>query len=158
MGHSGMIPVSGYLLSPFGTGAMPAFMLGGILTTQLFLYSGRRREFEVAIDFVGNCICNPFVRNIYEQVLADIKIVTPALILICSAITIFLFIFVLVCRSQGKGFVVRPHKTRVETIPYYATASLLRFCALVALHLPPSAPAGVIGIVISHYYCGRFGW
>ncbi|HYC83822.1 MAG TPA: DUF5009 domain-containing protein [Chryseosolibacter sp.] len=144
-------PVIKILLQPFGSGAMPAFVCGGVLVTMIFLHfrnQGRVGKGSAALITMAFVL---LVLGFYLREFWGISKIraTPSWVWICSSITIAMFVvlhFIVDMFGKGHWFnFIRPGGTNTlicYIIPYfaYAVVSVLPF------ELPALMLTGIAGL------------
>lgn len=158
--HAGWIPADSVwrkITVPFGDGAMPAFTMGGALTTLILLYFRRRKETgKMLIVFLGLAIIL-FLAGIYTREFWGISKIraTPAWVLICSAITITVFIPVYWLADQNRKAnwfkLIQPAGTNTllcYLLPYFAYA----LGTMLHLYLPQALLTGSVGLLKSFVF------
>ncbi|GEP97944.1 heparan-alpha-glucosaminide N-acetyltransferase domain-containing protein [Chitinophaga cymbidii] len=142
------------MLGPVEYGAMPALVLGGVVVSQIFRhYSAQGRWKPVMGVLMGLCVilltAGLLTRPVFE--ISKIR-ATPSWVLICSAITIALFVFT--CwlgdmRRKAHWFkVIRPAGTDTllcYLIPYFAYGIM----SMTGFHFPHAILGGGMGIIKS---------
>jgi len=148
------LPFLRTILSPLGGGAMPALVTGGIITTLIFLHHRKTNDngkltivllaFAAALLLVGF-----YLRGFWG--ISKIR-ATPAWVLICSAITIVMFLliyWVADIKAKANWFsIIKPAGTNTllcYLMPYFAYAVVV----LLHLSLPAALLNGVIGLIKS---------
>ena len=84
------------IIAPFGEGSMPAFTMGGAIVTLLLLHFRKRNEtYKMTITFLVIAVIL-FAAGVYLRSFWGISKIraTPAWVLICSAITIVVFVLI----------------------------------------------------------------
>ncbi len=155
--HAGRLPDNPLLrniIGPLGDGAMPAFTMGGTVMTLLLLhFRQEKKEGQMLVVFLAIAVAL-LLAGFYTRSFWGISKIraTPAWVLICSAITIavFLPIYWLVDRwGKGDWFkVIRPAGTNTllcYLLPYFAYG----LAGVFALALPAILLTGIIGLVKS---------
>jgi len=142
------------ILSPVGGGSMPAFVSGGVLTTMIFLNlkkQNKNQSIFIVLSVIGIGL---LVTGFYTRTFWGISKIraTPAWVLICSAITIFVFLiiyWVAELKSKAKWFdVIKPAGTNTllcYLLPYFTYALVFS----IGLSLPGWLLTGVIGLTKS---------
>lgn len=158
--HAGWIAPHSRLrfwIAPFGEGAMPAFTMGGaVITTILIHYREKRKEkllfLVLAIIALGLFLAGFYTRSFWG--ISKIR-ATPAWVLICSAITISVFILIYWLadiRGRVKWFdIIKPAGTNTllcYLLPYFAYALM----GLAHLHLPAALLIGGVGLLKSFLF------
>jgi heparan-alpha-glucosaminide N-acetyltransferase len=155
--HAGWLPADGLLrtlISPLGDGSMPAFVTGGVLTTMIFLYFRRSNENKKIFILLFLLALLLLITGFYTRTFWGISKIraTPAWVLICSGITIIVFIIVYWLsdlKSKSNWFnIIKPAGTNTllcYLLPYYAYAVVV----LLQLSLPEMLLTGYIGLVKS---------
>jgi len=145
------------ILSPFGGGSMPAFVTGGALTTMIFLHyrnKGENGKMAVVLFIFATLLiaCGFYLRQFWG--ISKIR-ATPAWVLICSGITIILFLiiyWIADINRKAKWFdIIKPAGTNTLTcymLPYFAYAVVV----LLHLSLPASLLDGGIGLIKSFLF------
>ena len=159
--HSGWftgIPFLQTIFAPFGDGAMPAFVSGGILTTMIFLNYRSQGEngklFITLFAFAALLIAGGFYMRQYWGGISKIR-ATPSWVFICSGITIIMFLiiyWIADLKGKAKWFnIIKPAGTNTLTcymLPYYAYAIVV----LLGLSLPSSLLEGGVGLIKSFLF------
>ena len=158
--HAGWIPAHSIwakVISPFGEGSMPAFTMGGAVTTLLLLRFRQRNETgKMMIVFSGLAIIL-FLAGVYTRGFWGISKIraTPAWVLICSAITIAVFVPVYWLTDQkGKAGwfrIILPAGTNTllcYLLPYFAYG----LPVMLHLYLPAVLLTGGIGLLKSFLF------
>ena len=158
--HAGWIPgdsLFSKIIAPFGGGSMPAFTMGGVITTLLFLRFRKRNETgKMMITFFAIAIIL-FLAGVYLRTFWGISKIraTPAWVLICSAITIVAFIIIYwLVDKKGKAnwfTIILPAGTNTllcYLLPYYAYDVPMMF----HLYLPVVVLTGIIGLFKSFIF------
>jgi predicted acyltransferase len=155
--HAAWLPADGWLrtiISPLGDGSMPAFVMGGILTTLIFLHFRNRHEYKKLFGFLFLFALLLLAAGFYTRTFWGISKIraTPAWVLICSGITIIIFLIVywlVDLKSKSNWFtIIKPAGTNTLVcylLPYYAYAIVV----LSGLSLPAVLLTGAIGLVKS---------
>jgi heparan-alpha-glucosaminide N-acetyltransferase len=158
--HAGWIPhhsIIAKIISPFGGGSMPAFTMGGVLITLLLLDFRQRNETaKMMITFFGIAVvlflCGLYLRTFWG--ISKIR-ATPAWVLICSAITIVVFMLIYwLTDKKGKANwfnIILPAGTNTllcYLLPYYAYDIPMMF----HLYLPAFVLTGIIGLFKSFIF------
>lgn len=158
--HAGWIPAHSILskvLAPFGEGSMPAFSMGGTLTTLLLLRFRQRNETgKMMVIFLILAVIL-FLAGFYLRGFWGISKIraTPAWVLICSAITIAVFIPVYwLTDRKGKANwfrVILPAGNNTllcYLLPYFAYG----LPVMLHLYLPAVLLTGSIGLLKSFLF------
>lgn len=159
--HSGWfseIPFFRTIFAPFGNGAMPAFVSGGILTTMIFLnYRSQGlngKMFITLFIFAALLIAGGFYLRQFWGGISKIR-ATPSWIFICSGITIFMFLvvyWIADLKGKAKWFnIIKPAGTNTLTcymLPYYAYAIVV----LLGISLPAALLNGGVGLIKSFLF------
>lgn len=158
--HAGWIPAHSIwskAIAPFGSGSMPAFTMGGVVTTLLLLRFRQRHETgKMMVVFLGLAIIL-FVAGMYARGFWGISKIraTPAWVLICSAITIAVFIPVYWLTDQkGKANWFRlilpagNNTLLCYLLPYFAYGLPM----ILHLYLPAALLTGGIGLLKSFLF------
>lgn len=142
------------MLGPVEYGAMPALVLGGVVVSQIFRRYSAQGRWEVVMGILmGLCVvlltAGLLTRPVFE--ISKIR-ATPSWVLICSAITIALFVFTCwLGDMQRKAHwfkVIRPAGTDTllcYLIPYFAYGIM----SMTGFHFPHAILGGGIGIIKS---------
>jgi len=148
------VPFLKMILSPLGGGSMPALVSGGVLTTVIFLkFQGKGQNTQL-IGILFICSIFLLAAGFYLRSFWGISKIraTPAWVLICSAITIIMFIIVYWIADLRSGAslfsVIKPAGNNTllcYLLPYFAYAIV----ALSHLHLPDMVLTGGIGLLKS---------
>ncbi|MGC4035046.1 MAG: DUF5009 domain-containing protein [Chitinophagaceae bacterium] len=151
------IPFLKTILSPLGGGAMPAFVTGGTLTTMIFLhYRNKNEDSRMAITLFIFALILIAAGFYLRQFWGISKIrATPAWVLICSGITILMFLiiyFIADVNKKVKWFdIIKPAGTNTLVcymIPYFAYA----VAVLSHVKLPAALLDGGIGLIKSFLF------
>lgn len=159
--HSGWFSETPFLraiLAPFGDGAMPAFVSGGILTTMVFLNCRSRGDngkiFISLSLFAVFLIAGGFYLRQYWGGISKIR-ATPSWVFICSGITIAMFLiiyWIADMKEKAKWFtIIKPAGTNTLTcymLPYFAYAVVV----LLDLNLPAALLDGAVGLIKSFLF------
>jgi heparan-alpha-glucosaminide N-acetyltransferase len=158
--HAGwIVPQSIFakIISPFGGGSMPAFTMGGVLITLLLLHFRQHNETtKMMIIFFGIAIilflCGLYLRTFWG--ISKIR-ATPAWVLICSAITIVVFILIYWLTDEKRKAnwfnLILPAGTTTllcYLLPYYAYDVPMMF----HWYLPAFVLSGIIGLLKSFIF------
>ena len=155
--HAGMIPqhrLVHTLIGPIGEGAMPAFTMGGALITTIVLYFRNRQRSGMLLLLLLSIAILLFAAGVYTRIFWGISKIraTPAWVLICSAITIAVFIpiyWLSDIKGNSKWFwFIKPAGTNTllcYLLPYFAYGVVV----LLGLSLPESLLSGGAGLVKS---------
>ena len=155
--HAGWLPNDGVIrtiLSPLGDGSMPAFVTGGVLTTMIFLHFRNNNKYKELFTFLFLLALLLLAAGFYTRTLWGISKIraTPAWVLICSGITIivFLIIYWLSDLKQKSGWftIIKPAGTNTllcYLLPYYVYAMVV----LLQITLPEELLTGFTGLVKS---------
>lgn len=158
--HAGLIPHHPFLqmiLSPIGEGAMPAFVMGGVLTTLVVLHFRSNNQQRKMFVFLVIAAIVLFLAGVYLRQHWGISKIraTPAWVLICSAITIAVFIplyWLADIKGKGSWFtIIKPAGTNTllcYLLPYlaYVLMNATKF------HLPASLTTGGVGLIKSFIF------
>ncbi|MEX6686765.1 DUF5009 domain-containing protein [Danxiaibacter flavus] len=145
------------IVGPLGEGGLAALVLGGVITGQIFRYfmSGQQWQ-KMLLTYLVLAILL-LVAGFGVRPLDGISKIraTPSWVLICSSITLFLFIVVfLVADVWGKASLFNPIKPAgTDTLlcylmPYYAYAIVVLF----NLGLPGPLLVGAVGLLKSFFF------
>lgn len=158
--HAGWIPAHSIwakAIAPFGNGSMPAFTMGGALTTLLLLRFRQHNETgKMIVVFLGLAIIL-FLTGVYARGFWGISKIraTPAWVLICSAITIALLVPVYRLTDQkGKSNWFRlilpagNNTLLCYLLPYFAYGLPM----MLHLYLPAVLLTGSIGLLKSFLF------
>jgi predicted acyltransferase len=155
--HAGWLPNDGLIrtiLSPLGDGSMPAFVTGGVLTTMLFLHFRNRNENKRLFTFLFLLALLLLAAGFFARTFWGISKIraTPAWVLICSGITIIVFMIIYwlsdLKAKSGWFTIIKPAGTNTllcYLLPYYAYAIVV----LLQLSLPGIMLTGTIGLIKS---------
>jgi heparan-alpha-glucosaminide N-acetyltransferase len=158
--HAGWIPAHSIwrtLIAPFGEGAMPAFTMGGAVTTLILLHFRKRKETGKMMVVFSILAIILFLAGIYTRQFWGISKIraTPAWVLICSAITIAVFIPVYWLADQKRKAnwfkLIQPAGTNTllcYLLPYFAYALV----TLLHLYLPNVLLTAGIGLLKSFLF------
>ncbi|MEO8765662.1 MAG: DUF5009 domain-containing protein [Ginsengibacter sp.] len=158
--HAGLIPahsLGSKMIAPFGDGAMPAFTMGGTLTTLLLLHFRKRNETGKMIAVFLTLALVLFLAGVYARGFWGISKIraTPAWVLICSAITITVFLPVYwLTDKKGKTNwfrIILPAGNNTllcYLLPYFAYAIFV----MLHLYLPGVLLTGNIGLLKSFLF------
>ncbi|MET0298131.1 MAG: DUF5009 domain-containing protein, partial [Flavitalea sp.] len=140
------------ILSPFGEGAMPAFVAGGAIGSIIFMKfrENTRRVIGILLALSGLfCAAGFGLRPLHG--ISKIQ-ATPSWVLICTAITyaVFAIIYWLVdVKGKAAWFdIIKPAGTNTLTVyllPYFVYAILNAF----SLHYPEVISIGAVGLLRS---------
>jgi predicted acyltransferase len=145
-------PLVRKILAPIGGGAMTAFVTGGILTTMIFQrYRDQKKNAAMAMVlllFAAILIASGFY---FRQFWGISKIrATPAWVLICSGITIVMFMLVYWIADINKKAswfnIIKPGGTNTLVcylLPYFAYGLV----SILHLYLPASLLDGGVGLL-----------
>lgn len=145
------LPLVKTILAPIGGGAMTAFVTGGVLTTMIFLHyrdNGKNGVMAfVLLAFAAILVASGFY---FRQFWGISKIrATPAWVLICSGITITMFMLVYWIADINKKAnwfnSIQPGGTNTLVcylLPYFAYALV----SLLHLYLPAALLNGGVGL------------
>ena len=152
------LPFVKTILSPIGGGAMTAFVTGGALTTMIFLgYRNKEENGKMFLTLFVSAVLLIGVGFYLRQFWGGISKIraTPSWVLICSGITIIMFLFIYWIadlNSKAKWFaIIKPAGTNTLTcymLPYYAYAVVV----LLHLILPAALLNGGIGLIKSFLF------
>ena len=155
--HAGWLPDEGLLrtiVSPLGNGSMPGFVTGGVLTTMIFLHFRSSNENKKMFVFLFLLALFLLLAGFYTRTFWGISKIraTPAWVLICSSITIIVFMIIYWIsdlKSKSNWFaIIKPAGTNTLVcylLPYYAYAIVV----LSHLFLPEILLTGFIGLIKS---------
>ena len=155
--HAGWLPdnnVINTLASPIGYGSMPAFTMGGILISMIFISFGSEKGHSKMMILLLAISIVLFVLGFYTRTYWGISKIraTPAWVLICSAITIIAFImlhWMVDMKNKIHWFdFIKPAGNNTllcYLLPYFAYA----FVVLLGLSLPLFLLTGMIGLIKS---------
>jgi predicted acyltransferase len=133
---------------------MPAFVTGGVLTTMIFLHSRNSNENKKIFSLLFLLALLMLVAGFYTRTFWGISKIraTPAWVLICSGITIIVFIIVYWLsdlKSKSNWFnIIKPAGTNTllcYLLPYYAYTIVV----LLQFSLPEMLLTGYIGLIKS---------
>lgn len=145
-----------FLISPFGEGAMPAFVCGGVITTMIFI-NVRKQGFKKLFGLLLLMAILLLAAGFYTRLFWGISKIraTPAWVLICSGITIIVFLaiyWITEIRSKSEWFnIIKPAGTNTllcYLMPYYAYAMV----NLLQISLPAILLTGSIGLIKSFIF------
>ncbi len=158
--HAGWIPrhsAWSSIIAPFGEGSMPGFTMGGVIITLLMLRFRQRNEFrKMAFLFIVLAVIL-FIAGFYLRGFWGISKIraTPAWVLICSAITIVVFIpvyWLIDVKGKINWFtIILPAGTNTllcYLLPYFAYGLPI----MLHLFLPAVLLTGVIGLIKSFLF------
>lgn len=151
--HAGWIKMDWVrtLLSPFGDGAMPAFTMGGVVTTLIVVRYRQRDRFVTGALVLLVIAAILFLSGLYLRDYWGISKIraTPAWVLICSAITIGIFVplWWLIDQRRKAGWfnIIRPAGTNTllcYLLPYFAYG----LAGLTGWYLPAVLLTGNVGL------------
>jgi predicted acyltransferase len=150
--HAGLVPTElSTIVSPLGEGAMPALTMGGVVLSSIYLYYRRSNNQQAMFISTVSMASLLLILGIYTRSFWGISKInaTPAWILICSAITIFMFLFVYWIadvRQKSSWFnLINPAGTNTllcYLIPYFAYA----FVTYAGINFPDFMLTGIIGL------------
>ncbi len=155
--HAGWLPTSGFfrqLIAPLGDGAMPAFIMGGTVTTIILLHFKQKNDQKKLMIALLVFSLILFLMGIYARTFWDISKIraTPPWVFICSAITIAFFVFFYwLADIKGKSgwfSFIKPAGNNTllcYLLPYFAYALVV----LLHLHIPETLFTGGIGLIKS---------
>ncbi|MDQ2863336.1 MAG: DUF5009 domain-containing protein, partial [Bacteroidota bacterium] len=130
--HAGLIPSDSLwsgAIAPFGSGSMPAFTMGGVITTLILLHFRQRNDVRKMIVVLLLIATACFISGFYLRTFWGISKIraTPAWVLICSGITIVAFIvlyWLIELKGKANWFkIILPAGTNTllcYLLPYYA--------------------------------------
>jgi heparan-alpha-glucosaminide N-acetyltransferase len=151
------LPFLRTILSPLGGGAMPAFVTGGTLTTMIFLHyrkTGENGKLTIILLAFATAllIAGFYLRGFWG--ISKIR-ATPAWVLICSAITVGMFLliyWIADVKSKANWFaILKPAGTNTllcYLMPYFAYAIVVLF----HLSLPAVLLDGGTGLIKSFVF------
>ena len=148
------LPFLRTILSPLGGGAMPALVTGGIIATLIFLHYRKTNDngklTVVLLTFAAVLLIAGFYLRGFWGI-SKIR-ATPAWVLICSAITIVMFLliyWVADIKAKANWFsIIKPAGTNTllcYLMPYFAYAVVV----LLHLSLPAALLNGGVGLIKS---------
>jgi len=155
--HAGWLPDEDLLrtiISPLGDGSMPGFVTGGVLTTMIFLHFRSINENKKMFGFLFILALFLLLSGFYTRTFWGISKIraTPAWVLICSSITIIIFMIIYWLsdlKSKSNWFaIIKPAGTNTllcYLLPYYAYAIVV----LLHFSLPEILLTGFIGLTKS---------
>ena len=152
------VPLVKKIIAPIGGGAMTAFVTGGALTTLIFQhYRNKGKNGTMAIVLLGVAALLIAVGFYFRQFWGISKIrATPAWVLICSGITIAVFVLVYWIADINKKAnwfnIIKPGGTNTLVcymLPYFAYAIAI---TLLHLRLPAAALDGGPGLLKSFLF------
>ena len=155
--HAHWLPEKGVfrsLISPFGDGAMAALVSGGIVASQLFRHFLQRYNYKQTLLFFLGLAAVLLAAGFAVRSIGGISKInaTPSWVLICSAITITVFmILYYVCDVLKKTSlfnIIKPAGTNTllcYLLPYFAYG----IPTILALYLPAFLLTGTIGLIKS---------
>ncbi|GAA4411852.1 lpg1661 family Dot/Icm T4SS effector [Nibrella viscosa] len=135
-------------------GTLPAFTLGGILTTLIFQHYRKQHDNRLLMLVLGGSVAALLILGFYTRTFWDISKIraTPPWLFVCSAFTILAFMAVYWLadlRSKASWFsLIKPGGTDTllcYLIPYFAYAVVV----LADLSLPAFLLTGVVGLLKS---------
>jgi len=163
--HAHWLPEEGIfrkLISPFGDGSMPAFVMGGTVISLIYLrFKNQKFSTLVAICIVVAIVL--FVLGFATRPVWGISKIraTPSWVWICSAITIVSFIVIFWIsdiKKKAHWFdFVRPAGTNTllcYLIPYFAYALVVAS----GIHYPEAMLSGIIGLLKSLLFALLVVW
>lgn len=142
------------ILGPVEYGAMPALVLGGVVVSQIFRHYSKLGQWKSVIGvLMGLCMILLTTGLLTRPVFEISKIrATPSWVLICSAITIALFVFTYWLgdlRQKARWFnVIKPAGSDTllcYLIPYFIYAIL----SMTGFNFPHNMLGGAVGILKS---------
>lgn len=154
--HAGMIgnDFLKTILSPIGDGAMPALTMGGVVTSMIYLKIREKERQWKLMATLGILSLALIAVGFYTRTFWDISKIraTPPWILICSGITIAVFIFIYwLADSKGKAHwfdFIKPAGTNTLVcylIPHFAYAIVVA----TAVSFPDFMLTGIVGLLKS---------
>jgi len=158
--HARFIPpytLPANIIAPFGNGSMPAFTMGGVITTLTLLHFRQRNaagKMTVVLLLIAAAF---FISGFYARTFWGISKIraTPAWVLICSGITIVIFIILYwLVEVNGKANwfkIILPAGNNTllcYLLPYYAYGLPMIF----HFYLPSFILAGWIGLLKSFLF------
>jgi predicted acyltransferase len=157
--HAGWIDNSLFqkIMAPIGEGAMPAFTMGGVVTTMTVLHFRQRNKTGKILLLLFALAMFLFIAGIYLRNFWGISKIraTPAWVLICSAITILVFIpvyWIVDVKGKSSWFkLIQPAGTNTllcYLLPYFAYGLVV----LTGLYLPTVLLTGGIGLLKSFVF------
>jgi len=148
------IEFTAFLLSPFGEGAMPSFVMGGTLASMTLIFYRNKKKEQASIGIlVASAILLLALGFLSREYWGISKIrATPSWVWICTAITILIFLMLYwIVDKKGKGHIfsfIRAGGTNTlicYLIPYFAYA----FMSLIPWSFPEIMLTGMLGLVKS---------
>lgn len=142
------------IISPIGEGSMTGLVMGGVVTSQIFRYYIKQNNWKKLVAILFVIAAALMIAGFALRPIGGISKIraTPSWILICSAITIFVFIIIYWLadvKHKANWFnFIKPAGTDAllcYLLPYYAYA----FVVLLSLSLPDVLLTGGIGLVKS---------
>ncbi len=158
--HAGWFSSMSFLktiLAPIGGGAMTAFVTGGIVTTMIFEHyrnKGKDGKMIVVLGILAVLLiaCGFYFRQFWG--ISKIR-ATPAWVLICSGITIIMFLIIYCIadlnRKANLFAIIKPGGTNTLVcymLPYFAYAVVV----LLHLKLPAALLDGGVGLIKSFLF------
>lgn len=151
------------IIGPLGEGGLAALVLGGVITGQLFRYFMARQQWQKMLLVYLVLAVLLLIAGFGVRPLDGISKIraTPSWILICSSITLFLFIVIfLIADMWGKASwfnAIKPAGTDTllcYLMPYYAYAIVV----LLNLSLPAPLLVGAVGLLKSFFFSVIMIW
>jgi hypothetical protein len=158
--HAKWIPNSsilGTLFGPLQSGSMPAFSLAGVVTALVFQHYSRRKEIDKMTFVLFGIGLLFLLSGFWLRTFWGISKIraTPAWVLICSAITIFMFLIIYAIvdmGGKGKWFrIIQPAGNNTllcYLLPYFAYALVVAL----KLRLPEALLTDGIGLFKSFLF------
>jgi heparan-alpha-glucosaminide N-acetyltransferase len=155
--HSGMFPqgsIMNILLGPLGGGAMPALVMGGVVTSMIYLYYRNTGKHSPMIGALVVLAAVLLIAGFLTRPFWGISKIgaTPSWIWICSAITIFTFVciyWLADIMNKATWFnVIKPAGTNTllcYLIPYFAYAIVVAL----KIDFPDVMLTGIFGLIKS---------
>jgi heparan-alpha-glucosaminide N-acetyltransferase len=157
--HAGWISSDFFkmIISPIGSGAMPALTLGGVVISMIYLqYRNQHAEGKMLI-IMGVISVLLFIVGFYTRTFWGISKIhaTPAWIMICSGLTILAFIFIYWLadvKGQAHWFdIIKPAGTNTlmcYLLPYFAYT----LPTILSIHFPAFMLNGIPGLIKSLFF------
>jgi heparan-alpha-glucosaminide N-acetyltransferase len=142
------------IISPFGDGAMPAFVMGGAVISLIYLHFRNDAEFSKMLIIYAIIAAVLLLLGFYTRPFWGISKIrtTPSWVWVCSAITILTFIvifWIADLRKKAQWFeFIKPAGTNTllcYLIPYFAYAIVVA----TGIHYPDIMLTGIAGLIKS---------
>jgi heparan-alpha-glucosaminide N-acetyltransferase len=157
--HAGWISSDFFemIISPIGSGAMPALTLGGVVISMIYLHYRDQRTEGKMLVVMGVISVLLFTAGFYTRTFWGISKIhaTPAWIMICSALTILAFMAIYwLADMKGKTHlfdIIKPAGTNTlicYLLPYFAYT----LPTILAIHFPAFMLNGIAGLIKSFLF------